>query len=246
MDLGYVWERFCFASYAPFLVYTLINKPGYFGHLTYWALVLHAVYFTIDKASPRARWPVYILFAMSFTGAIAIFFGYTFISIGGIYRFGSWTMWENAVGYKAGTVASLYAREFPEVAVQKAYEHLWPVFATLGDVYFNKKHLKVFYAGAPKLRTTICSVALFLIYATVWELQNKAGGHGSPLDVYVQPVGMAATPLLAQFGIENPGLPEDFFFTNGQKATLIGAAVAFWWSFVVPLFAVEKAKAKTK
>lgn len=77
---------------------------GYYQHLTYWTLLLHCVYFTVDKASPDARAAVYLLHGFSFCGAIAVFVGYMFISICGGIHFGSWLIWENAVGAHAGTV----------------------------------------------------------------------------------------------------------------------------------------------
>ena len=72
-----------------------------------------------------------MLHGASFAGAVAVFIGYSFISIGGMYRFGSWLAWENAVGARAGTV--MHDRGFAELATQKAYEHLWPLIAALID-----------------------------------------------------------------------------------------------------------------
>ena len=170
--VGYWWERFCFATFAPYLVWIAATNPAYYGHLTYWTLALHAVYFTIDKASPHSATLTYLLHGMSFAGAIAIFIGYALISIGGTYRFGSWLTWENAVGAKAGTVH--HDRGLNELAIQKAYEHVWPVFASVLDVYFSKSVLLPRYAGLPKKRTTLLAVGSFLAFGTVWELTDKA------------------------------------------------------------------------
>ena len=255
MHAGYLWERFCWLTYAPFVLYTAAVNPAYFGHLTYWTLTLHAVYFTVDKASPNATNAIYLLHGMSFAGAMAVFAGYTFISIGGTYRFGSWHTWENAVGARAGTVH--HDRGLAELVVQKSYEHVWPVFASLLDVYFSREYLVKAFAGAPKLRTTLLSVASYLIFATVWEQMSKGQGKGSvrpwelqprlfhrpslrsprsnpassqPLDVYVQPQELATSSVLAKLGLPpQPSLPEDLIFTNAQKIALISVALTMYW-----------------
>ena len=101
---GYWWERLCFMSYAPFLVYTAAVNPFYFGHMTYWALSLHALYFTIDKASPHSARMTLVLHGMSFGMTFMVFMGYTNIMICGLFRFGSYLKWENAIGKRANTV----------------------------------------------------------------------------------------------------------------------------------------------
>ena len=243
VSTGYLWERFCWLSYTPFLLYTAATNPSYFGHLTYWTLTLHAVYFTVDKASPEARYAIYLLQGMSFAGAIAVFIGYTFISLGGTYRFGSWNAWENAVGARAGTVH--HNRGLSELVFQKSYEHVWPVFASVLDAYFRRGELTSAFRGAPKLRTTILAVGSYLVFGTVWEQTQKSSGKGSPLDVYVQPEGMATSKILGQFGISAPGLPEDLIFTNLQKVLLISGAFFAYWRYVAPVMnATAKAKAK--
>jgi len=240
----YMFERLCLFTYLPFLMYTALTNPSYFMHLTYWTLCLHCVYFTVDKASPQATNAIYLLHGASFAGAIAVFIGYSFISIGGIYRFGSWLDWENAVGARAGTVTK--GRGIVELSVQKFYEHGWPVIAALIDLRLSKASLtKVFYGAAPK-RTTILAVGSYLVFGTIWEQTSKGVGKGSPLDVYVQPEGLATTPLLASLGVANPGLPEDFIFTNAQKVALIGGAFVMYWTFVTPLFTKQMGYATSK
>jgi len=231
--VAYTFERLCWLSYAPFLLYTAIRNPGYFCHLTYWTLTLHAVYFTVDKASPHASRAIYLLHGASFAGAIAVFIGYSFISIGGMYRFGSWLAWENAVGARAGTVH--HNRGLTELVVQKAYEHVWPVAAALLDAHYSREHLMRVFAGARPLRTTLLAVGSYLAFGTVWEQVSKGTGKGSPLDVYVQPEGMSTSAILGLFGIEAPGLPEDLIFTNLQKVMLIGGALYMYWVVIVPL-----------
>lgn len=239
---AYYFERFCLFTYLPFLSYTALTNPGYFMHLTYWTLCLHTVYFTVDKSSPNATGAIYLLHGASFAGAIAVFIGYSFISFGGIYRFGSWLAWENAVGARAGTVVK--DRGIVELCVQKFYEHAWPVIAALIDLRLSKPDLIKAFAGAAPKRTTLLAVGSYLAFGTVWEQLSKGVGKGSPLEVYVQPEGMATTPILAQLGIANPGLPEDLIFTNAQKLALIGGAFFMYWNFVTPLFKKPAASSK--
>ena len=103
--LGYLWERFVWvslavptfyialtapgtlrsqASVSPLWAHTerpvsLSVLPGYYQHLTYWTLMLHTVYFTVDKESPDAKYAIYLLHGFSFCGAIAVFVGYALI-----------------------------------------------------------------------------------------------------------------------------------------------------------------------
>ena len=156
MSVGYLWERICWLSFIVPLFVTALRNPGYYGHLTYWTLALHSVYFTIDKESPQASTAIYLLQGASFVGAMAVFMGYTFISVGGMYRFGTWIEWENAVGKAAGTVT--HDRSFAECAFFKSYEHLWPVFALVLDTYFSRDALKKTYAGKPPLRTMLLDI----------------------------------------------------------------------------------------
>ena len=69
---------------------------------------------------------------MSFVGAMAVFMGYTFISLGGIARFGSWLVWENAIGANLGTVQ--HDRKLTELAIKKFFEHAWPPIAAIVPV----------------------------------------------------------------------------------------------------------------
>jgi hypothetical protein len=204
------------------------------AHHSYWTLCLHCVYFTVDKSSPNATTAIRLLHGASFSGAIAVFIGYSFISIGGMYRFGSWLLWENAVGARAGTVS--HDRGFGELASQKAFEHLWPVIAALVDLKLSQTALVKAFAGAEAKRTTILAVGSYLVFGTVWEQVSKGVGKGSPLEVYVQPEGLRTTNILKSLGMDNPSLPEDLIFTNAQKLALIGGAFYMYWTHVAPLF----------
>ena len=60
-----------------------------------------------------------------------------------------------------------------ELVIQKSFEHLWPVVTTLVDVHLNKDSFARVLNGAPKLRTTVLSIASALAFGTVWEHTSK-------------------------------------------------------------------------
>lgn len=76
----------------------MLLEPTQFGFLTYWTLLLHFAYFTIDKASPHTNVAVRVLHGGSFAGAAAVLVGYALICIGGKLRFGTWYAWEKQIG----------------------------------------------------------------------------------------------------------------------------------------------------
>jgi hypothetical protein len=227
---SYLFERFCWLTFAVPMFWTAIVKPGYFGHLTYWTLLLHLVYFCVDKNSPFSHPAIYVLHGASFCGAMAVFIGYTFISVCGMYRFGSWIAWENEVGRAAGTVT--HDRQFIEAAPNKLYEHLWPVFALIIDAKLSEDVLVKAYAKANRTRTMIGGLGLYLAYGMCWEQYSKAtkGDKGSALDVYMQPKEFATSAILGK-----TDLPEDFIFSNFQKVLLIGFAALMYRAYVLPM-----------
>lgn len=241
---SYVFERFCLLSFAVPVMWTALKKPLYFGHLTYWTLGLHTVYFTVDKASPYAKVAIYLLHGASFCGAMAVFMGYSFISVGGMYRFGTWIAWENAVGAAAGTVT--HDRPFSECAPMKLYEHLWPLIALILDARLSRASLEAVYQNAwPKL-TMAVGLGLYLGYATCWESYSKAtkgADKGSSLIVYQQPAEFGSSYILGRLGMSAEGVAEDFIFVNAQKALLIGFAAIMYAIVVSPLQAQAKSLA---
>jgi len=247
---SYMFERFCWITFAVPIWYTAMVKPLYFGHLTYWTLALHTVYFTVDKASPHAKVAIYLLHGASFCGAMAVFIGYSFISLGGMYRFGSWTAWENAVGAAAGTVT--HDRQFSECAPNKIYEHLWPLIALILDTRLSRVSLQTAYANAwPKL-TMLFGLGLYLGYGLCWEAYSKATkgkDKGSSLIVYQQPTEFGSSYIFSRLGMSAEGVPEDFVFVNTQKLLLIGFAAIMYGLVVSPLQAKassDKAKGGKK
>ena len=53
---------FCQAMWATNLYY----------HLTYWTLMVHVMYFSIDKSSPNSRLAAQVMQGMSFCGAFSV------------------------------------------------------------------------------------------------------------------------------------------------------------------------------
>jgi hypothetical protein len=215
---------------------------GYYQHLTYWTLLLHCIYFTVDKESPSARPAIYLLHGFAVCGAMAVFVGYAFISIcGGIY-FGSWLEWENAVGKHAGTVTA--GRSLTTCTLQKGYEHVWPVIAVLLDARLSEDVLKRVYMGAGRWRNLCQAMCSFFILGSVWEAvaANKDGNN--VLKVYQQPPSLSSASLLGRAGLSAEGLAEDLIFVTIQKVLLIGFAALVYTKTVWPLMASANDKAK--
>jgi len=242
---AYVWERLCLVSFAAPCAYVAFTAPGYYGHLTYWTLSLHIVYFAVDKASPYAKAAVYLLHGASFCGAMAVAMGYSFISIFGKIHHGSWVGWENAVALTAGTLpvdaSGKVTRSFEFCLAQKLYEHAWPVLAVLVDTRLSGSVLRKVYAGAPPRLNMLLSMGLYLGFATVWE-QANAAAHGDTLVVYQQPPWLKTDPLLARLGVGPAGLPDDFVFVITQKVCCISFAGWMYYSVITPLMAPAKPK----
>jgi len=241
--LGYLFERFAWLSFAIPTFYIALTNPGYYQHLTYWTLMLHVIYFTVDKESPDARSAIYLLQGFSFCGAIAVFVGYALISICGGLHHGSWVAWENAVGARAGTVTT--GRTFTTCFIQKSYEHIWPVIAVLVDARLSKGALQRAYAGAGRWRNLAQSMCSFFVLGSVWEavMANKDGKN--VLIVYQQPPYLSSANLLGHLGLSADGLAEDFIFVTVQKVTLISCAAILYTVVVWPLMAA-KPKGKGK
>ena len=126
---GYWFERFCFLMYSAHVLYSALTNPNLFGHLTYWSLCLQVVYFSIDKSSPTAATTVYFVQGTAIIGALAVMLGYTTMALGGIYRFGSYVTWENAIGARAGTVK--HDRGLAELLASKFFEHSLSVCSSI-------------------------------------------------------------------------------------------------------------------
>ena len=245
VSAGYLWERFVWLSFFPWLLWIAATNPAYYCHLTYWTLTLHCIYWTVDKSSPNATPAIYLLHGASFAGSVMVFMAYSFISIGGIYKFSgphsnshAWLLWENAIGAAAGTVQ--HDRGWNELAVQKAYEHVWPMFASIVDCYLNRGSLQAAFAGARPGWMTLKGVGSYLAFATGWEVWNKmfetACNHGNPLEIYVQPQEFYTAAIFERFGLgDATGLPKDLVFTNLHKIVCTSFGFFMYWIFVSPV-----------
>ena len=120
-------------------------RPGYYHHLTYWTLAVHATYFTVDKSSPNSKYLAWLLHGYSYMGAFCVMLAYTFISVCGGLHWGSWLVWENAVGAYAGTVHA--PRGLGITLAQKTYEHYWPPLALAIDAMLSRDDLKRIFSG---------------------------------------------------------------------------------------------------
>tara|TARA_B110001452_G_scaffold160789_1_gene133829 strand:- start:2323 stop:3081 length:759 start_codon:yes stop_codon:yes gene_type:complete len=246
---SYWFERFCFLSFAAPCFYMALLKPGYYHHLTYWTMMVHTVYFTIDKSSPHSWAATWLLHGVSFCGAFAVLFAYAVICIFGSNYWGSWLVWENAIGAYAGTVQR--PRPLYETLAQKLLEHAWPVVAILVDTALSRAELKRIYAGwRPKVALAL-GMGSYFAYATIWEnCMAKGGAGGDTLTVYQQPAYLRTSQLLERYGgfdatwAEEHGLAEDLLFVIAQKVFATSSTVCCYLMFLTPLIGVGAKKAK--
>ena len=47
---GYVFERFVMLTYFSYTFWNALENPKNYSFLTFWTLLLHLLYFSIDKA----------------------------------------------------------------------------------------------------------------------------------------------------------------------------------------------------
>jgi len=241
--LGWVFERLAWLSFAVPVFYMSLTNPGYFHHLTYWTLTLHAVYFAVDKTSPYGNAVKKLLHGASFCGAFSVFIGYTFISICGGAHHGSWLKWENAVGAHAGTVVG--NRSLLACAAQKMYEHLWPVIAVVMDARLGREALTRAYAGMRPSLMLMMGMGSFFLLGSIWEA-TSAAKKGNVLTVYQQPPYLTSSKLLDMVGVSAPGLAEDFIFVTTQKLLLIAGSIVAYMRIVAPLVGATAASGNRK
>tara|TARA_B100000795_G_scaffold218037_1_gene172076 strand:+ start:140 stop:835 length:696 start_codon:yes stop_codon:yes gene_type:complete len=205
-------------------------------HLTYWTLMVHVMYFSIDKSSPNSRLAAQVMQGMSFCGAFGVMLAYSFICVFGSQHWGSWLEWENAVGTYMGTIAA--PRSLTALGAQKFFEHYWPPMALVLDARLSSVELRRIYAGAGWSRKRGFAVAMgtYFAYVTLWENVCTGFAKGDAITIYQQPPYLRTAHVLAKLGVPAVKLPEDLFFLTFQKAWCIVVTLLVWLKFVGPLF----------
>mgnify|MGYP006183290325 CR=1 FL=1 len=95
--ISYLFERIASLTFIVPCVWSAMHHRGRFVHLTWWSLVVHALYFNVDKASTPATLVARVLHATSYCGAFAVAVGYTLLVLGGSSHAGGWHAWEKKV-----------------------------------------------------------------------------------------------------------------------------------------------------
>ena len=159
--------RFNFLSIGAWAFYQAMWSTNLYYHLTYWTLMVHVMYFSIDKSSPNSRLAAQVMQGMSFCGAFSVMLAYSFICVFGSQHFGSWLDWENALGAYMGTITA--PRSLMALSVQKFFEHYWPPMALVLDARLCSAELRQIYAGWSKKRGFAVAMGAYFAYVTLWE-----------------------------------------------------------------------------
>lgn len=236
--LAYLWERLVFLSFAIPVFVAGMFRPANFRYLTYWTLFVHIAYFSVDKASPRAKAAVRLLHGFSFVGGMAVMMGYAVVCVGGIIRFGSWFLWET---HKIEESDSASFRDFNRVLFQKNWEHSWPVLALLIDIFLSRSQLKRWYANSSSWLNFLLAFASYYAFGSLWQYCVSTGLKSNVLEVYDQPHEWSTSHIaraLKQNGYPTAaleGLGEDFIFAVIQKIVMTSFAAVAYFMFVAPL-----------
>ena len=239
---------FNFLTIGAWAFYQAMWSTNLYYHLTYWTLMVHVMYFSIDKSSTNSRLAAQVMQGMSFCGAFGVMLAYSFICVFGSLHWGSWLEWENALGAYMGTITS--PRSLTALGAQKFFEHFWPPMALLLDARLSRKELERIYAGWSKKRGFAVAMGTYFAYVTLWENVCTGFSKGDAITIYQQPPYLRTAHVLAKLGIPATALPEDLFFLTFQKAWVIVVTLAVWRRVVGPLFgatgepAASTAKAK--
>ena len=223
---GYVFERFVMLTYFVYIFWQALKNPKNYSFLTFWTLLLHVLYFSIDKASPVAGAATRLLHGMSFVAAVAVLAAYSQIAVAGSLYWGSFYDWNLQIGLAIGVSVE------PDLwmYLRKAYEHIWPVLALLIDARLNRAELQRCYRGCSRAFRTALALGGYLALGVTWEQTCQSKDSGADFFAhYALPPWFASARLLAPLGIDATGLAPDAVFSNGQKVImLLVAAVAQW------------------
>ena len=235
---GYVFERFVMLTYFAYIFWNALENPKNYGFLTFWTLLLHVLYFSVDKGSPIAGATTRLLHGMSLVAAVAVLAAYSQMAVAGSLYWGSFYEWERQIGLAVGKSA---APSWWDLHLRKAYEHIWPVLALLIDARLNRAELQRCYRGCSRAFRTATAIGCYLVLGVAWEqtCQSKDSG-GDFFAHYALPPWFASARLLAPLGIDATGLAPDAVFSNGQKVIMLLVAAVAHWRVAGPL--ITKAK----
>ena len=237
---GYAFERFMMLTYFAYIFWNALENPKNYTFLTFWTLLLHVLYFSVDKASPFAGAATRLLHGMSLVAAVAVLAAYSQMAVAGSLYWGSFYDWERQIGLMMGKSA---APSWWELHLLKAYEHIWPVLALLIDARLNRAELQRCYRGCSRAFRTGLGLGCYLILGVAWEqtCQSK-DSSGDFFAHYALPPWFASARLLAPLGIDATtiGLAPDAVFSNGQKVIMLLVAAVVHWRVAGPL--ITKAK----
>ena len=228
---GYVFERFAMLTYFSYILWNALEPAQNFQFLTFWTLLLHVLFFSVDKASPLAGAATRLLHGMSFVAAVAVLTAYSQMALAGSLFWGSFYEWEVQIGLAVGKAA---APGWWDLHLRKAYEHVWPVVALLIDARLNRVELQRCYRGTSRVFRTTLAVCCYLVLGVVWEQTCQSNDGVDVLTHYALPPWLASARLLEPLGIDVTGLAPGAVFSNAQKVVmLLSAAVARWHSSAV-------------
>ena len=192
-------------------------------HLTYWTLMVHVMYFSIDKSSVNSRLAAQVMQGMSFCGAFGVMLAYSFICVFGIQHWGSWLEWENAMGTYMGTISA--PRSLTALGAQKFFEHYWPPMALVLDAHLSRVELRWIYAGWSRKRGFAVALGTYFAYVTLWENVCTGFAKGDAITIYQQPPYLRTAHVLAKLGVPAVKLPEDLFFLTYDLKPALGVGV---------------------
>ena len=236
---GYVFERFVMLTYFSYTFWNALENPKNYSFLTFWTLLLHLLYFSIDKASPKVGTATRLLHGMSLVAAVAVLAAYSQMAVAGSLYWGSFYEWERQVGLAVGKSAT---PGWWDMHLRKAYEHIWPVLALLIDARLNRADLQRCYRGCSRTFRTALATGCYLVLGLTWEQTCQSKDSGQDFFAhYALPPWFASARLLAPLGIDATGLAPDAVFSNGQKVIMLLVAAVAHWRVAGPL--ISKAKA---
>ena len=222
--IGWWWERLNYFIMFFIVLETAILRPGNLMHLSAWAIIVHTLYFSLDKSSKRPAVFVRLLHCISLQLSLSTFldFIYLFTFCSAPYNF-SLVKWYHAIDGTStlrGTVAC-YAEAF-------GY-HVWPPIALFVDLRWNWIQLCHNYEGSGCF-VGIWFVIGMIVFANIWQTIMRDGGGKDIIDLYACPraeLESWSTAFAGLMGITRAdlesrrfGIGTEFAFVNICKGPL--------------------------